>query len=288
MSNSLVSIIVPCYNQGRFLRDTLNSVLAQVYSNWECLIVNDGSTDDTGEIAKEYCSKNSRFIYIAKTNGGLSSARNAGLKKAKGDYIQFLDSDDLLQSEKISSQVAFLEKNPQVDITYSSSRYFKNDQTDLYALGVSGMVPSVDLDADDSAQLYALLYRNVCTVCSTLYRKKVFGFVPLFDEELKAFEDWFFHINCSLSGLKFHFYKEQNAHSLIRVHGESMMRQDDFMKQNNLLFHNKVFYLVKERLADMPWHIPTVYKKMIPISAPASGIGKVKNDVKYFLKNITK
>ena len=83
----LVSIIVPCYNQAQYLPETLQSVLDQTYTNWECIIVNDGSPDATEAVAQEWCEKDHRFIYLKKENGGLSSARNAGLKIAKGDYI---------------------------------------------------------------------------------------------------------------------------------------------------------------------------------------------------------
>ena len=79
MNNPLVSIIVPCYNQAQYLPETLDSVLAQTYPYWECIIVNDGSPDNTEEIAKHYCEKDSRFKYVYKENGGLSSARNVSL-----------------------------------------------------------------------------------------------------------------------------------------------------------------------------------------------------------------
>ena len=88
-----VSIIIPCYNQAEFLEETLGSVLKQTHTNWECLIVNDGSTDVTEKIAQQFISKDQRFKYFFKENGGLSSARNYGLDQSTGNYIQFLDSD---------------------------------------------------------------------------------------------------------------------------------------------------------------------------------------------------
>ena len=94
MQKSIVSIIVPCYNYAALFREALDSVLAQTYDDWECIIVNDGSTDDTEEIALQYCQKDERFIYFYKENGGHSSARNYGIKKSKGEYILPLDPDD--------------------------------------------------------------------------------------------------------------------------------------------------------------------------------------------------
>jgi len=100
VKSNLVSIIIPCYNQANYLTYSLASVLEQTYTNWECIIVNDGATDNTKEVAKEWCAKDNRFVYVEKQNGGLSSARNAGINVAKGDYIQFLDADDILVTNK--------------------------------------------------------------------------------------------------------------------------------------------------------------------------------------------
>lgn len=94
--NPLISVIVPCYNQAQYLDECLQSVLDQTYQNWECIIVNDGSPDHTEEVAKKWLEKDNRFRYIYKENGGLSSARNAGIREAKGEYLFFLDCDDLL------------------------------------------------------------------------------------------------------------------------------------------------------------------------------------------------
>ena len=107
--SKLVSIIVPCYNQANYLDECLESVLNQTYRKWECIIVNDGSTDETEQKALKYCEFDSRFIYKKKTNGGLSSARNLGLEIAQGQYMQFLDSDDILLPEKLELQI---NKNP--------------------------------------------------------------------------------------------------------------------------------------------------------------------------------
>ncbi|MGR3855005.1 glycosyltransferase family 2 protein [Chryseobacterium indologenes] len=101
-----ISVIVPCYNQEKYLDECLQSLMNQSFTDWECIVVNDGSTDGTADIAKRWVEKDSRVIYIDKENGGISSARNAGLEKASGDYIQFLDSDDTLDSEKFSKSLS--------------------------------------------------------------------------------------------------------------------------------------------------------------------------------------
>ena len=122
--DSNVSVIIPCYNQAQFLVDTLDSVLNQTYMNWECIIVNNGSTDNTEEIALKYCAEDKRVKYFYKTNGGLSSSRNMGLEKASGKYIQFLDADDKLHQEKLKVQVREMELNPKIDVFYSNFEFF--------------------------------------------------------------------------------------------------------------------------------------------------------------------
>ncbi|GAT62863.1 glycosyltransferase family 2 protein [Paludibacter jiangxiensis] len=125
----LISIIVPCYNQAQYLPEALDSVLAQTYTNWECIIVNDGSPDNTEEVAKIYCNKDSRFKYIFKENGGLSSARNFGFQFAGGEYLQFLDCDDILSSNKLQLQIEQLREynfDPYI-ISVTKHQYFINN-----------------------------------------------------------------------------------------------------------------------------------------------------------------
>ena len=108
----VVSVIVPCYNLGRYLFAALESVQLQTFDNWECIVINDGSTDNTEEIALHFCRVDQRFIYVKQANEGLSHARNAGIRKAKGRYLQFLDADDWIASNKFETQVNSLEKYP--------------------------------------------------------------------------------------------------------------------------------------------------------------------------------
>ena len=99
MENELISIIVPIYNVENYLRMCLDSIQNQTYTNFECLLINDGSPDNSAEICREYAAKDSRFRYFEKENGGVSSARNLGMKCANGDYITFVDPDDWLDPD---------------------------------------------------------------------------------------------------------------------------------------------------------------------------------------------
>jgi glycosyltransferase involved in cell wall biosynthesis len=107
MNNPLVSVIIPTFNRSLYLEQAVMSVLRQTYKNLECIVVDDGSTDNTHEIINKLGSRDSRIKYFYKENGGVSSARNFGINKSKGEWIQFLDSDDWLNHDKISFQLKF-------------------------------------------------------------------------------------------------------------------------------------------------------------------------------------
>lgn len=111
--NSLVSIIIPSFNREDLLPETLDSVLNQTYSNWECIIVDDHSTDRTAEIGMRYSGLDGRITFLLRPNErpkGAASCRNVGLKKAKGNFIQFLDSDDLLHPEKLEKHLKYAKR----------------------------------------------------------------------------------------------------------------------------------------------------------------------------------
>ncbi|MBF1605067.1 MAG: glycosyltransferase family 2 protein, partial [Prevotella shahii] len=114
-----ISVIVPCYNQEAFLDESLASVANQTYTNWECIIVDDGSTDSSALIAKAWQEKDARFKYFYQENKRVSGARNTGLTLAQGDLIQFLDGDDLLQPTKLEESVEAF-KREQCDIVVSN------------------------------------------------------------------------------------------------------------------------------------------------------------------------
>jgi glycosyltransferase involved in cell wall biosynthesis len=116
-----VSVIIPTYNCARFLPMTLDSVLRQSFKDFEIVIVDDGSTDDTGEAIEPY---KDRVVYLTGPNKGAAAARNIGLKTAQGDLFAFLDADDLWQSEKLSAQVALMDCHPQIGVSYTNFSFF--------------------------------------------------------------------------------------------------------------------------------------------------------------------
>lgn len=115
-----ISVIVPCYNQAQYLSETLQSVLEQEYRNWECIIVNDGSPDNTEEIAKRWVEKDSRFKYFKKENSGVADTRNYGIKQAQGDYILPLDGDDKIDSKYIQKALEIFNHDNETTLVYSN------------------------------------------------------------------------------------------------------------------------------------------------------------------------
>ncbi|MBQ8939709.1 MAG: glycosyltransferase family 2 protein [Paludibacteraceae bacterium] len=112
-------MIIPCYNQALFLPKAIASLQAQTLEDWECIIVDDGSTDNTAEVAANLALQDGRVHMLQKINGGSASARDLGLKHAQGEYIQFLDADDWLEPEKLARQVALME-GENLDISYTA------------------------------------------------------------------------------------------------------------------------------------------------------------------------
>lgn len=123
-ADGLVSIITPAYNAAAYIAETIESVLAQTYTNWEMLIANDCSKDNTSEIVQSYAAKDKRIKLInLKQNSGAAVARNTAIQNAKGRYIAFLDSDDLWKKEKLQKQIEFMQQN-RYAFTYTSYEHF--------------------------------------------------------------------------------------------------------------------------------------------------------------------
>ena len=123
-SKTLISIIVPIYNVENYLRQCLDSIMNQTYQNFECLLINDGSPDNSADICREYVAKDARFRYFEKENGGVASARNLGIKRSEGAYITFIDSDDWVDSDYLEVlHNSLLEED--ADISVSTYKRFE-------------------------------------------------------------------------------------------------------------------------------------------------------------------
>lgn len=186
-NNTLVSIITPSYNQGEYLSETLDSIIGQSYQDWECIIINDGSSDNTEEIALTYCKKDKRFKYIYQDNQGVSAARNNGISNSHGKYILPVDGDDIISPTYLEKAVSILDNNEDVKVVYGDAKYF-GAKTGLFKL--------------KTYRLSTLLNEN-CIFNSALYRRKDFDRIGGYDERmLSGWEDWEFWISLLKDGGK--------------------------------------------------------------------------------------
>jgi glycosyltransferase involved in cell wall biosynthesis len=228
LSNSpLVSIIVPCYNYGHLLGETLNNILEQSYKNWECIIVDDGSTDNTSSVANEFVKNHKQCSYIFQKNAGLSAARNTGLTHSKGSFIQLLDADDFIESNKLFSQINVFSEHPNSDIVYSEVRYFSSEQQTLRRFSMNEIdmpwMPKVD-SSNHQLLMSTLIDLNICVVNAPLIRKSVFDRIGLFNTKLIAVEDWEFWCRCAFQDVNFRFDNSIGTQALVRFHEGSMSK----------------------------------------------------------------
>lgn len=175
-----LSIIIPTFNQEAYLSQTLLSVKKQNYNNWECIIVDDGSTDSTKKIVEKFITEDSRFTYYYQQNQGPSAARNYGISKSNGEYILPLDSDDLISANYIKDAIDILEKNPRVKLVYCEAVFF-GEKTGPWLL------------PDYSYK--KMLLENVI-FCSAVYRKSDYLKTKGYDNTMRSgLEDWDFWLS---------------------------------------------------------------------------------------------
>jgi glycosyltransferase involved in cell wall biosynthesis len=156
----LVSVVIPCYNQGRFLSNAIQSVRHQTYPHCEIVVVNDGSTDDTEAVARSF----EGIRYIVQENRGLPAARNRGFEESRGDYIIFLDSDDWLYPDAVDMNLAFFRKNPKLAFVsggFSEVYDYGNVITPFDAVAPQ-RDPVQAIPSDDTPDMYLLLLQGNC------------------------------------------------------------------------------------------------------------------------------
>lgn len=191
-----VTIVIPSYNSAQWVAESLNSILLSTTKEFEVIVVDDGSTDNTKDIIEPFL-KDDRINYIFQNNKGLSGARNTGIKNAKGEFLVFLDSDDLILPEKLSVQCKYLKDHPEVDIVYSNSQWFVEDD-------FNETLP-VQFPIYEGDVLNQLIYGNFMHVNSVMVRKGKVIEAGLFDELLRELEDWDLWLRIVLNGSKIGF-----------------------------------------------------------------------------------
>jgi glycosyltransferase involved in cell wall biosynthesis len=224
---STVSVIIPAFNQGHFLADAVESVLNQTYPDVEVIVVDDGSTDETAVVAQSFTDP--RVSYIYQENRGLSGARNSGIRHAAGEYLSYLDSDDLFLPEKLELLVGELERRPDLGF-------------------VAGQAIPVDEHGNQVGKLFdkglpdrpeELLLGNPFHVGSVLVRREWQERAGFFDESLRSYEDWDMWLRLLYAGCQMG-YAAQPV-SLYRFHTAQMTRDGRQMTTATFAVLNKLF-----------------------------------------------
>ena len=217
MRSPLVSVIIPCYNQGRFLAEAIESALGQTYPNVEVIVVNDGSTDDTAEVAANY---KEQIIYLEQDNKGLPAARNAGIKIASGDFIATLDSDDTWMPHKLEMQMPLFHDHS-VALVGSAYHSFNSE--------TSQIIRTFHVQAE--ATYHDFMEANRIGVLTAVFPRHICEQVGLFDECLNACEDWDLWIRITVH----HMCRNINIPlAKYRIHSSNMSYDDERMLQARL------------------------------------------------------
>jgi glycosyltransferase involved in cell wall biosynthesis len=237
----LVSAIIPTYNYARFVGRAVSSVLAQSYADLECVVVDDGSTDDTEQVIAAF---GPAVRLVRQPNQGLSAARNTGIRAARGRYIAFLDADDAWHAEKVSRQVALLDSHPDTALVGCGVR---NMSADGETLGERVFDTQDSGPVDLAAQLRRIAVRDFWVGGSgsgALMRREVFDEVGLFDTSLKAAEDWDMWLRVAA---RYPVRNVQTALVSICLHGTGTFRDAEKFETNQW----KVCTMALERWPDV-------------------------------------
>ncbi|MDS3859214.1 glycosyltransferase family A protein [Thermosynechococcaceae cyanobacterium BACA0444] len=187
----LVSVIIPAFNAAHYLEQTLTSVIQQSLTDFEVLIIDDGSTDHTGEMVQAWVEQDQRIHYFYQANQGVSASRNYGIAQARGEFIAFLDADDLWYPDKLALQVKHLQSNPNLGVSFGRVNFLTKEGQPLGQLSTS---PLVNLRPRDF-----LLGNPTTTSSNLLVRRATLTEIGGFDLEMRYAEDleWLLRISCS-------------------------------------------------------------------------------------------
>ena len=243
----IISVIMPAYNCEHLIDETFESLQAQTLVKWECIVVDDGSTDQTVRVLQSAAVRDSRIRYFRQRNGRQASARNRALKYCRGRYVQFLDADDLIEPGKFEQQVAYLETHPEVDIVYGDVRYFHHGSTELRFSADEDDKPWLpQVSGSGEEMLAALIERNITVVDAPLLRRSVIESVGEFDVNLTPAEDWDYWVRCAGAGKRFEYQPLPGTLTMVRLHSDSSSRNQMRMMRACLSVRKKSNRLIRD------------------------------------------
>lgn len=284
IQKKLVSIVVPIYNVEKYLEKCLNSIYLQTYSNIEVIMVDDGSKDSSTNIAKEYEKKDSRFQLYSKENGGLSSARNYGMEYAKGEYICFIDSDDFIGKNFVSSLLKAFDEETDIVISDYAIYNYKNKK---FYLPSQQLPEDVFVSREDKKRLLSYLFtgeRTVMPVWKNMYRtlflkenKMIF-----ISERLVYAEDELFHVEAYTKANKIKMISKIEFFHLIVPGSLSQGYRANYFEMQKMLDTSILKYLEEYYQEDFV----NEYKNKFPASIGASMLVLCKCNFKDSIKNM--
>ena len=248
MFDNKVSIIIPSYNRSHLIGETLNSVIAQTYTNWECIIIDDGSTDSTEELIANYIKKDSRFQYYHRPKDrlkGANACRNYGYEISNGNYIKWFDSDDIMHPDFLEKQVRILEQFSELDFCVCQSlTFFENSNEKL--------MNKANRNPTHSLILSYLVKNHYFFTGAPLWKKEYLYKKDLFDEALSDAHETDFHFRMLLYFPKY-IYLKDFLFSIRR--GNDSITQNSINKKASLesriiFFYKAKILIVKERIKD--------------------------------------
>lgn len=283
MSTPLVSIIVPVYNVELYLEQCLESIIQQTFSNLEIIVINDGSTDNSFKIIKEFSNKDSRFIIIDQENKGISSARNSGINISSGDYLMFVDSDDWIAPNTVEVLLSKIYDTDLVACSYNRAYVGKEIPRIFQFTGnVSNvsfqrrLVGLINEELNDPSQIDSLV-----TVWAKLYKSKLIkdhNIEFISTNEIGTCEDLIFNLfyleyctNVYISNEPLYFYRKINLSSFT-----SKYKSDLFLLWKNLF--NKLESLTKHKGNDFE----IALNNRIALSIIGLGINELQNEKGFF------
>lgn len=240
----LVSIIMPAYNSERYVAESIDSVLAQTYTNWELIIIDDGSIDNTRRIVSQYTEKDARIKYIYQTNQKQGKARNTGISNSKGDLIAFLDSDDLWVPKKLETQLAYLKKS-KTDLIFSDGYIFTNNLNNI-----KGSFQTLNGVFQGDKGLELFLAQNRIPILSVLTYKLIINTVGGFEEnqQIQNVEDYHLWLKLLIGG--FSFYGLPDKLVYYRQHDSQSTTEDPWASEK-VLYMLSLYIKISEQFSFM-------------------------------------
>lgn len=227
MSAPLVSVIIPAFNQGRYLGEAIDSALVQTHREIEVVVVDDGSTDETPDVV---CARRDiRLRYVYQENRGLSAARNTGIRETSGEWLSFLDADDVFLTEKVSMLMSEVDQHPEAGLVAGQA----------IPIDESGRPVGRIFDHGPPSPPQGWLLGNPLHVGSVILSRTWQGVAGSFDESLRSYEDWDLWLRLALAGCPMRWAPKPV--SLYRFHGSQMIRDGRQMTEANLAVLDKFF-----------------------------------------------